>query len=118
MLLEEPDRALLIDKIGEAESVGVAAPSLVEAGIVLSARLGSDASATLSELIISGDIVVIEFEADHWQEALNAWSRFGRGRHPAKLNFGDCLAYAAARVAGEPLLAKGDDFPQTDITLA
>jgi ribonuclease VapC len=77
-----------------------------------------DASATLSELIISADIVVIEFGADHWREALNAWIRFGRGRHQAKLNFGDCLAYAAARVAGEPPLTKGDDFPRTDIPFA
>lgn len=46
-----------------------------------------------------------------------AWQRYGRGRHPAQLDFGDCLAYAAARVAGEPLLAKGSDFAQTDLPL-
>lgn len=64
------------------------------------------------------DAVVIEFGPRHWQEAVAAWWRFGRSRHPAGLNLGDCLAYAAARVAGESLLAKGDDFRQTDIDLA
>ena len=53
-----------------------------------------------------------------WREALSAWTRLGSGRHPARLNFGDCLAYATARVANEPLLAKGGDFALTDIMLA
>jgi ribonuclease VapC len=61
---------------------------------------------------------VIEFGADHWREAISAWWRFGRTRHPARLNFGDCLAYAAARLSDQPLLAKGDDFPLTDVDLA
>jgi ribonuclease VapC len=61
---------------------------------------------------------VIEFGETHWQEAFSAWWQFGRSRHPAALNFGDCLAYATASVAGQPLLAKGDDFAQTDILLA
>jgi ribonuclease VapC len=116
--LDEPERPRLIAKIGAAGLVGVAAPTLVEAGIVLSARLGRDATDVLIELVAAMDGVVIDFGPLHWREALSAWWRFGRSRHPAGLNFGDCLAYATARVAGEPLLARGDDFRQTDIQLA
>lgn len=116
--LDEPERGDFIRAIDEARVVGVGAPTLAEAGIVLTARSGADASSILSELVATADAVIIEFGDAHWREALSAWSRFGRSRHPAGLNFGDCLAYATASVAGEPLLAKGDDFGQTDIPLA
>lgn len=116
--LDEPERAALVAKINAAEAVAVGAPTLVEAGIVLSSRIGKDASELLARMIVASDAVVVEFGSSHWREAVSAWWRFGRSRHPARLNFGDCLAYATARVAGEPLLAKGDDFPQTDIQLA
>ncbi len=117
-MLDEPEREAFVNKINAAESVAAAAPTLVEAGIVLSARTGEDASELLAELLAASDAVVIEFGPGHWREAVSAWWRFGRSRHPASLNFGDCLAYATARVAGEPLLAKGTDFPKTDIHLA
>jgi ribonuclease VapC len=116
--LDEPERELLVAKINAADSIAVGAPALVEAGIVLSARAGHDASPVLVELLASADAIVIEFGPRHWRAAVSAWGRFGKGRHPAGLNFGDCLAYATALVAGEALLAKGDDFTQTDITLA
>jgi ribonuclease VapC len=61
---------------------------------------------------------VIPFGEDHWQEALTAFDRFGKGRHPADLNYGDCLTFATARVARQPLLAVGNDFPLTDLNLA
>jgi ribonuclease VapC len=66
----------------------------------------------------SADAVVIEFGPDHRREAVRAWTQFGRGRHPAGLNLGGCLAYAASKVAGLPLLTKGDDFRRTDVELA
>src|SRR2546422_651603 len=82
-------------------------------------RAGQDASAVLVELLASADAIVIEFGQRHWREAVSAWGRFGKGRDrwrdPAGLNLGDCLTYATALVAGEALLAKGDDFTQTDI---
>ena len=118
IVLDEPERDAFVAKINAASVVGVAAPTLVEAGIVLSARIGEDAGEILAELVAAADAVVVEFGAAHWQEAVTAWWRFGKTRHPASLNFGDCLAYATARLAGEPLLAKGDDFPRTDIQLA
>jgi ribonuclease VapC len=116
--LDEPEREILVARINAADSIAVGAPTLVEAGIVLSARAGQDASAVLAELLASADAIVIEFGPRHWREAISAWGRFGKGRHPAGLNFGDCLTYATARVADEALLAKGDDFTQTDIVLA
>lgn len=118
VLLDEPDRPSLVERIGRAEVVAVAAPTVLEAGMVLSARLGRDATSLLEGFLTSVDAVVVEFGSEHWAVALDAWNRFGRGRHPAALNLGDCISYAAAKVAGLPLLAKGDDFPQTDIDLA
>lgn len=116
--LDEPERPHLVSKLNAAPSVAVAAPTLVEAGVVLSARIGEDATGLLVELLDVADAVVVDFGARHWQVAVAAWLRFGWSGHPAALNFGDCIAYATARVAGEPLLATGADFGQTDIELA
>lgn len=116
--LDKPDREALVAKINAADTVAIGAPTLVEAGIVLSSRIGEDAGYLLAALLEAVDAVVIEFGPRHWQVAVTAWWRFGKGRHPAGLNFGDCLAYATAIVASEPLLAKGDDFPKTDVLLA
>ena len=116
--LDEPEREAFVAKINAADTVAVAAPTLVEAGIVLSSRTGEDAGELLAELVTASDAVVIEFGPAHWQNAVSAWWRFGKSRHPAGLNFGDCIAYATAKATDEPLLAKGDHFPQTDIQLA
>ncbi len=116
--LDEPERAALLAKMDASDVIAVSAPTLVETAIVLSARTGADATDMLTDLLAAADAIVVEFGPDHWTEAATAWWRFGKGRHPASLNFGDCLAYATARVAGLPLLAKGDDFPKTDIDLA
>ena len=116
--LDEPERERLVARIIQAETVAVGAPTLVEAGIVLSARTGHDAGAVLSEMLAAADAVVVEFVQRQWREAISTLALFGKGRHPAGLNFGDCLSYATALVAGEPLLAKGKNFGQTDIDLA
>jgi ribonuclease VapC len=116
--LDEPDRDALVAKINGADTIGIGAPTLAEAGIVVSARTGANAMELLTEMIAVADGTVIEFGELHWREALGAWWRYGKSRHPAALNFGDCLAYATARVADQPLLARGDDFSQTDLALA
>ena len=116
--LDEPERDEFIAKIDEADTMGVGAPTLVEAAIVLAARTGIETDDLLAELLSVAEAVVIEFGEAHWQEALLAWWRFGKSRHMANLNFGDCLAYATARVASQPLLCKGDDFAKTDLALA
>jgi ribonuclease VapC len=118
IVLDETERPELLRTIDAAHVVAVAAPTLVGAGIVLSARIGDGAAGALGALLDASDAVVIEFGPDHWREAIDAWCRFGRGRHPARLNLGDCLAYAAAHAAGLPILARGDDFARTDIDLA
>jgi ribonuclease VapC len=118
VFFREPERDELLRKIGAAPLVGIGAPTLAETAIVLAARLGEAGPAQLGRLVERAGIVVVSFEPTHWRLALEAWIRFGRGRHAAGLNFGDCLAYATARHAGEPLLCKGSDFARTDLALA
>jgi ribonuclease VapC len=114
----EPEHDEFLRKIGAAPTVGVGAPTLVETTIVLAARLGEQGQRLLSLMVERAAIVVVSFDPPHSQLAIEAWLRFGRGRHPAGLNFGDCQAYATARLAGRPLLCKGDDFSKTDLALA
>ena len=118
IVFREPEQDEFLRKIGAAPIVGVGAPTLVETGIVLAARLGERGFRSLSLMVERAGIVVISFDPPHFHLAIGAWLRFGRGRHPAGLNFGDCLAYATARLAGRPLLCKGDDFSKTDLVLA
>ncbi|MCU1262747.1 MAG: PilT protein domain protein [Bryobacterales bacterium] len=118
LLLAEPGFKGLMMKIQTARILAVGSPTIVEAGMVLSSRLRRDARPELSEFLREAEVHVVPFGEDHWNTALSAFLRFGKGRHPAALNFGDCLAYAAAAVASLPLLCMGDDFPRTDIPLA
>ncbi|HBL26057.1 MAG TPA: VapC toxin family PIN domain ribonuclease [Acidobacteria bacterium] len=116
--LREPGYEKLLDKLRSAETVGIGTPTLTEAGMVLSARLGIEPQALLERFLRDFRVLPVVFGDQHWREALEAFRRFGKGRHPAALNFGDCLSYAAARLAGHPLLYVGDDFPRTDIDAA
>jgi ribonuclease VapC len=118
IVLREPGYEELVGKLRSAEILGIGMPTLVEAGIVLSARLGLEPQALLDRFLRDFGVVPITFGEQHWREALDAFRRFGKGRHPASLNFGDCLSYAAARVADHPLLFVGDDFPRTDVEAA
>ena len=105
----------LIDAVAEAPAAGVGAPTLVEAGIVLSVRMRLDARPLLTRFLHDFGIIVVPFGEDHWREALDAFNRFGKGRHPAGLNLGDCFSYAVASLAEQPLLCIGDDFRKTDL---
>ena len=118
VVLDEPDRASIVERINSAGHVAIGAPTLLEDAIVLTARMGDDAVDLLDDFIRTTDVIVIDFTDLHREVATKAWARYGRSRHPAALNLGDCMSYAVARVAGEPLLAKGDDLPLTDIELA
>lgn len=115
--LREPGHARVLGAMGSAATLGIGAPTLVETTIVLSARLGRDARGLVSRFLIEGDVAVVPFTDAHFGVAVAAWLRYGRGRHPARLNLGDCLAYATARIAGEPLLFTGDDFARTDVAV-
>jgi ribonuclease VapC len=89
---------------------------VVEAGLVIEARYGPDGGRELDLLIAKAGLSIEAVTAEQADVAREAWHRFGKGRHSAGLNFGDCFSYALAKVASEPLLFKGDDFNQTDIT--
>lgn len=92
--------------------------SLVEATIVVEARQGPDASRDLELLVDATIDELVGIDTDTARAAVAGWRRFGKGRHPAGLNFGDCFSYAVASLDGVPLLYKGDDFDQTDIAAA
>ena len=115
VVMQEPGYEVLVDKLNGADRVGIGTPTLTETAIVLSARLGSDARGLVARLLSEGSIVTVPFADSHFGVAIDAWWRFGKGRHRAALNFGDCMAYAVARVAQEPHLCTGDDFPKTDL---
>jgi ribonuclease VapC len=115
ILFAEPGYLELVDVILEAESARVGAPTLVETAMVLAGRRGSPAGAELDGLVRELGLTVVPFGDAEWHRAVDASNRYGRGRHAAGLNFGDCLAYATAAVAEDSLLFVGDDFRKTDI---
>jgi ribonuclease VapC len=115
IVMKEPGyEELLRTLAGGTTAIGTA--TLTETAIVLSARLQSDARALLARFLSEASIAIIPFGESHYSAAVDAWLRYGKGKHPAALNFGDCLSYAVAQLANEPLLFVGDDFAQTDIT--
>jgi ribonuclease VapC len=114
----EPGHLGLITKLASAASAGIGTPTLAEAGLVLAARLRRDPRDLLVRLLGEFSIEEVPFGDVHWKEAVDAYLRFGRRRHKAQLNFGDCLTYAVARLAGEPLLFTGNDFTETDLEVA
>lgn len=118
LVFQEPGYQALLHKLADAQVRGIGAPTLVECALVLSARLAQDARGLLARFVEETQLAVVPFTETHYAIAVGAWLKYGKGRHPAGLNFGDCLAYAVARVAEMPLLCTGDDFAQTDLQLA
>ncbi|MEQ9399101.1 MAG: type II toxin-antitoxin system VapC family toxin [Longimicrobiales bacterium] len=118
VVFREPGHERLVDAMMRADVVAVGTPTLTEAGIVLHARLGDASRGILERILDEFGVEEIPFGSVHWREAVDAFRRYGKGHHPAGLNFGDCLTYAAARLSGEPLLFVGDDFGQTDVERA
>lgn len=115
IVFREPGHDALIDRFVSADAVACGAPTLAETGIVLQARLGPKADGLLERILDEFGVQEIPFGEVHWREAVAAYRRYGKGRHKANLNFGDCMAYATARLAGTPLFYVGDDFGKTDI---
>lgn len=118
ILLSEPGYLDLVDVILEGDTARMGAPTMVETGIVLTARRGKASQRELDGLARALGITVVPFGEQEWQTAVAAFHRYGRGRHKAALNFGDCLAYASAAVVGDTLLFVGQDFSHTDIAPA
>ena len=117
LLLGEPESDR-IEGLLLVEPCRMSAATRVELGIVVEARSGAAGTQLLDELLARAQVEVVAVDADDARDAIAAWRRFGKGRHPAALNFGDCFAYALAQRSGEPLLFVGDDFAQTDVTPA
>ena len=115
ILLEEPEAAEFAQLIEDDPMPLISAASVFEAGIVLLSRYGPDARSDLQEFLAQGGLQVEPVTAEQADLALEAYQRFGKGRHPAGLNFGDCFAYALCKATGQPLLFKGQDFSLTDI---
>lgn len=119
VLIEEPGYEEVELKMREADVLAIGAPTLVETGVVMARRVrGEVGRVAVSRFREDLDLVVIPFAETHCEAATEAFFRFGRGRHPAGLNYGDCMTYAMARIAAEPLLYIGTDFAQTDIEAA
>lgn len=116
--LKEPGYEGLVFKIAEAEERIISAANYLEASTVLAHRRGEDALLELDRLIHRMEALIVPVSAQQARIGRDAYVRFGKGRHEAKLNFGDYFAYALAKSRGMPLLFKGNDFSQTDVTPA
>ena len=103
------------EAIAQAPRCRMSAVSFLEAAIVLESRSGAEAGHELDAFLEAAAIELAPVTPDHARAARRAWRRFGKGNHPAGLNFGDCFSYALAESKREPLLFKGEDFARTDI---
>ena len=119
ILNSESDAEALSDALVSARSRRISAATLVELYVVVDGKRDPVRSARLDELLRRSDVEIIDFTTEQAHVARAAYRDFGRGTgHPARLNFGDCFSYALAKVTGETLLFKGDDFVHTDLTPA
>ncbi|MCY3623304.1 MAG: type II toxin-antitoxin system VapC family toxin [Gammaproteobacteria bacterium] len=116
ILRDEPERSDFNRAIDAADTRVLSVASFLETSMVIDSRHGPDGVRDLDLFIAKADIDLMSVDADQAYVARAAFRSYGKGRHPAGLNFGDCFAYALAKTSGEPLLFKGSDFPQTDIT--
>jgi len=115
ILQRESERRLLIEAIEAADARLMSIATFVEISIVIEARHGAEGLRDLDHFIDRAGIELVPVDAEHGMAARGAFGRFGKGRHRAGLNYGDCFSYALAILRGEPLLFKGDDFVHTDV---
>jgi ribonuclease VapC len=118
ILFGEPEAARFVQSIHDAERCRISAANFVEVAMVIEGQVGPDASRQCDTFFRRAQIAIEPVSVEHAHLARQAFLDFGKGRHPAGLNFGDCFAYALAKASGEPLLFKGADFSQTDIAAA
>ena len=115
VLYREPDAEHYETAIAAAPERRMSVANVLEVSIVLEGRGGTAAGHLLDSFLKDAEIEVMPVTVEHMEAARRAWRRFGKGNHPAALNFGDCFAYALADTTGEPLLFKGEDFARTDV---
>ena len=118
ILTGEPEQTAFIKVIEQADVCLLSAASHVEAALVMEVRHGAAGVHDLDRLLDRAGCQIVAVDAEQASIARSAFQRYGKGRHPAGLNFGDCFAYALAKACGEPLLFKGNHFSQTDIQSA
>ena len=113
--LNEPDAPTLEHHIAEDPVRLISAATVLEAAMVIETRLGETGGSELDLWLHKSGVEIIAVSAAQADQARRAWRRYGKGHHPAGLNFGDCFSYALAALTGEPLLFKGEDFSKTDL---
>jgi ribonuclease VapC len=118
ILAGEPDAAHFAQSIEMHPTPRIGTPALLEASIVLTRWYGDAADAALDAFVRESGAEIVAFDLPQLRAAQSAYRQYGKGRHPAGLNFGDCMSYALAQVCGEALLFKGQDFSQTDVRAA
>lgn len=111
----EPEAATFEKLIADDPVRLISTATVLEAAMVLETRFGELGGAELDLWLARVEVDIVAVEVEHADQARRAWRRYGKGRHPASLNYGDCFSYALAKLANEPLLFKGNDFSQTDI---
>lgn len=117
IFLAEPERKHFLQLIVQSERRLVSAASVLEAGMVLESKRGEATGREFDLFVVRVKLEIVPVDAEQVEIARSAWRKYGKGRHAAGLNFGDCFAYALAKFSGEKLLAKGEDFRETDVEL-
>jgi ribonuclease VapC len=118
ILRRESEAQEFLALLSQTQPCYISAVALLEAGIVTQGRKGKQGVQELDAFVQRSSFTIEPFTAEQAQIARDAYTTYGKGRHPARLNFGDCASYALAKLYGEPLLFKGTDFSQTDIEVA
>jgi ribonuclease VapC len=117
ILLDEPGAESFAEAIEQASPRLLSAASLLEISMVIETRKGEAGGRELDLFIYRAGIEIVPVDAEQAEIARAGWRIYGKGRHPAGLNYGDCFAYALAKISDAPLLFKGDDFGLTDVRL-
>ena len=118
ILYREPEAAAFVRLIHDADRCRISVATYVELSMVIESQLGAEGMRQAEAFFRRAGIVIEPVTVNHGELARQAFLDFGKGRHKAELNFGDCFSYALAKATGEPLLFKGDDFGRTDIKAA
>ena len=117
ILQNEPERRKFNEAIDAAETRSLSTASFVECSMILESRYGADGVRDLDLFVVKAQVTLVPVDEEQADLARRAFRKYGKGRHPAALNFGDCFSYALSQALNEPLLFKGNDFNQTDIQI-